>query len=109
MRRFCFRLALALGTTVRELLSRIGADELSEWMAYESLEPFSGIRGDLQAGIVASTICNALRGKHGRTVTPGDFLLTFEPKKEKTAAEMESFFRNLTKQMGGVVHEGGAG
>lgn len=97
MRRFSFRLALALGMTVRELLSRIGADELSEWIAYASLEPFGAIRGDLQAGIVASTIAGALGGK----ATPGDFLLTFEPKKEKTGAELEAFFRNLAAQMGG--------
>ena len=97
MRRFSFRLALALGMTVRELLSRIGADELSEWIAYASLEPFGAIRGDLQAGIVASTIAGALGGK----ATPGDFLLTFEPKKEKTAADWQTIFKSMAAQMGG--------
>lgn len=40
MRLFCFRLALALGCTVRELLSRLSSEELTEWMAYFELEPF---------------------------------------------------------------------
>jgi hypothetical protein len=39
-RRFCFRLAAHLGCTVRELLVRLGADELTEWIAFDQIEPF---------------------------------------------------------------------
>lgn len=77
----------------------MGLDEFCRWMHYFALEPCGPERGDLQAGIVASTIIEVLGGK----AKPGDFILTFEPKKEKTGAELESFFRSLTKQMGGMV------
>ena len=36
-RAFYFKLALALGTTVRELLKRIDSAEITEWMAYFKL------------------------------------------------------------------------
>jgi hypothetical protein len=74
-------------------------DELMEWMAYASLEPFGSLRSDLQAGVIASTIVNVLGGK----AKPGDFVLTTQPKKEKTAKEMEAFFTSLAAQMGGNV------
>lgn len=48
-------------------------------MAYERLEPFGERRADLRAGIVASTIANAHRGKEGRPYTPQDFMPDFEP------------------------------
>lgn len=65
--------------TVRELLSTIGSDELAEWMAYYELEPWGGARGDLQAGIVASVMCNLRRDRHVRPMpfAPADFMLKF--------------------------------
>ena len=80
-----FRLALALGgMTVAELLTRISGRELSEWEAYYSLEPFGQVRGDLQAGIVASTVANLFRTKKGDKVyKPGDFTLEFKPPRQK--------------------------
>ena len=39
-RRFYFRLAAHLGCTVRELLARLGSDELTEWLAFDQIEPF---------------------------------------------------------------------
>jgi hypothetical protein len=59
---------------VRELLARIDSRELAEWMVYYGLDPFGDVRGDLQAGIVASTIANANKGKNGRAFTPADFM-----------------------------------
>jgi hypothetical protein len=59
-RRFYFRLALALGRTVADLLAGISSAELTEWEAYYQLEPFGELRGDLRAGIVASAIVNVM-------------------------------------------------
>lgn len=78
-------------------------DEFLRWQIIYALEPWGSERGDLQAGIIASVICNALRGKSGRIAKPGDFLLKFEPPREKTPEEFDAFFRNLTVQMGGKV------
>lgn len=72
-------MALALGRTVAELDDTLTAEEWLDWLAYSAVEPFGPPRGDLQAGIVASVVVNALRGKKGKTVSPTDFLLQFRP------------------------------
>jgi len=62
--------------TVRELLSRVSASEIAEWMAYDSLDPIGRERGDLQAGVIASTIANTMGGgrKDGQPHKPVDFM-----------------------------------
>ncbi len=79
-RRFYFRLALALGMPVGELLNRISSQELTEWMAYYALEPFGEERADLRAGIVASTVANTARDpkKRARPYRPQEFMPTFD-------------------------------
>lgn len=53
-------------------------DQLLAWMAYAELEPFGEERGDLRAGIIASTIANVNRDpKKGRPFKPGDFMPEF--------------------------------
>lgn len=69
-----FRLALALGLPVRELLARIGSDELTEWMVFYQLEPWGDFRADFRSGIVASTFANANRAKDSKPFTPEDFM-----------------------------------
>jgi len=70
--------------TVRELLARIDSRELAEWMAFYGIEPFGGVRGDLQAGVIASTIANVNKGKRGKAFTPGDFMpLMKKPKQSE--------------------------
>jgi len=58
VRRFAFRLALALGCTVRELLARLTAAELAEWQAFYRLEPWGDVRADLRAGHIAAMVAN---------------------------------------------------
>lgn len=43
-----FKLALALGRTVRELECTLSVHELAEWQAYDRLDPFGGYRQDIQ-------------------------------------------------------------
>jgi hypothetical protein len=64
--------------TVEELLLRISSRELSEWMAYYRLEPFGQVRGDLQAGIVASVMANAWGEKRAKSLRPTDFVLQMD-------------------------------
>lgn len=72
-----FRLALALGRTVRELQASMDSDELTEWAAYHKLDPFGGVRGDYQSAIITSNLMNALAGK---VVTKtSDFIPEFGP------------------------------
>ena len=60
--------------TVRELLQRMDSRELSEWLAYDQIEPIGAVRGDLNAGIISSTIANCHRGKNQKAFTPVDFM-----------------------------------
>lgn len=76
-----FRLALALGMTARELLKRMGSDELSEWMAFYQLEPFGDYRADYRSGVVASTFANAHRAKDASPFRPEDFMPFLEKKR----------------------------
>ena len=62
-----------MGRTVRELLGAMDSHELTEWMAFDLVDPIGGLRGDIQAAIVASTVANANRGK-GKALKPTDFI-----------------------------------
>lgn len=89
--------------TVRELLSTIGSDELAEWMAYYDLEPWGGARGDLQAGIVASVMCNLRRDRRVRPTpfAPADFLLKFGDDPEEPVQQTpEEAFDALSRALG---------
>lgn len=61
--------------TVRRLLAETDALELTQWQAYELVYgPLGGLRGDVQAGVVASVIANANRGENTEPYSPNDFL-----------------------------------
>lgn len=63
-----------MGCSVRELLARFGADELTEWLAFYQIEPFGDYRADVRSGVVAATFANANRGKDAKPFTPEDFM-----------------------------------
>src|SRR5437879_9524104 len=74
-RAFYFRLALALGRTVGELLARIDSRELSEWKAYERLYgPLGPSRDDQLMAILAATTRNSFISRESDAVTPADFM-----------------------------------
>ena len=70
------------------MLERIDSVTLAEYMALEFIDPHGPIRGDIQAGIVASTIANVNRGKGSRAFTVEDFL-PFKNDDKKTMSEDE--------------------
>ena len=81
-------------------LARISSRELSEWMAYYSLEPFGAVRGDLQAAIVASTVANSA----GANTKPADFIPDFEPAaepEEPAWIQQLAFIQALNTALGG--------
>jgi hypothetical protein len=82
--------------TVRQLLDNLSGRELTEWMAYEVVEPFEPTRGDLRAGVVASTIANVFRGKGQRPYSPQQFVLEFRaPAPDLSADETATMFGML--------------
>lgn len=74
-----------------ELLRQMSAQQLEEWRAYYELEPWGGVRGDLQAGIVASALWNIYRDRRKRSepFEPGDFVLSFEGEQEPASDQQE--------------------
>ena len=61
--------------TRREMLNRMDAKELSEWMAYDQLQPIGPQRTDLGLGIIAATVANCHRDpkKRSSAYEPSDF------------------------------------
>lgn len=60
--------------TVGELLHRTTSRELSEWMAYASVEPFGERRADYRVAILSSLTYNANRAKGAKPLGPNDFM-----------------------------------
>ena len=60
---FTLTLALRLGMTLQDLRSRMSAEELFLWMAYNQESPLSDARGDIQASIIAASVFQAQGAK----------------------------------------------
>ena len=60
---FMLTLALRLGMTLQDLRSRMSAEELFLWMAYNQESPLSDTRGDIQASIIAASVFQAQGAK----------------------------------------------
>ena len=83
--------------TVKEMLSRMDADELATWRAFYNLDPFDSRRQDLQGAIIASTVYNSMR-KKGRAKSVTDFMPDFTKGKKSQAAinsKIMETFKNL--------------
>ena len=78
------------------MLASMSSRELSEWMAFYTIDPFDERRGDLRAGLVASTIANVHRGKNQPPFKPLDFMPYAE---EERAAHSKQEFLNTMRQL----------
>ncbi|MFH1732454.1 MAG: hypothetical protein ABIF82_12505 [Planctomycetota bacterium] len=87
MRRFLFRLALALGKTVDQLGREMTSRELVEWMAFDSIEPFGAWRDDFR-------IAHALTSVYGGR--PIDYMPLKEDR-EQTLEEQEQVMQVIAK------------
>lgn len=74
--------------------------ELTEWLAFYTIEPFGEDTQYLGHAITASTIANVNRGKHGKRYKPDDFMPKFKAKKQ-TTQEQIAFAAALTQALGG--------
>lgn len=100
---FYLKLALRLGRTVPELLDACTSEELTEWMAFDRLEPLGDARMDLGFGIVAAAVANWA----GKTLPSGTDPLkpsAFMPlaripeRKQTLATKMRTFFSGFGKK-----------
>ena len=80
------------------MLEALPSAMLTEWMAYYEIEPFGEERADLRAGIVASTMANAIGGSR-RTLEPVEFMPRFDQEQKPPMDEqaMKSTFRAIAK------------
>ena len=76
-----------MGIPVNEMLDRMDARELAEYIAFDQVEPIGDIRSDAAAGVIASTIANCHRSK-GKAFSPIDFM-PFADKPEKQPMNMD--------------------
>lgn len=62
--------------TVERMLAEISAKELTEWMAFDTVEPFGGLQDEYRTGMIASTVANTTRDekKKKEPFTPQDFM-----------------------------------
>ena len=60
--------------TVRQLLDSISSSELSEWMAFDAIEPFGEPRADLRAGLVCASVVNHSMAPPKEPARPLDFM-----------------------------------
>ena len=91
--------------TVRELLAKLGSDELSEWMAFYQLEPFGDFRADYRSALMTSTFANAHRHKDSPPFRPEDFMPFIERQPtfsdgRANAMRLRAMFSHLVKKNG---------
>lgn len=84
-----------------ELLASTSSDELTEWMAFDAIDPIGDARGEIQAGVIAASIRNVHGGIDGRAATAADFFPTLQRPSEKPvdiSAQVRSAFKSLKKE-----------
>lgn len=72
----------------------MGSDELAEWMAYYSIEPWGKDADDLRMGVVSSTIANfsqlEIKRSQRKHFVPADFIPGAKSgKPEQSAAQQK--------------------
>ena len=91
---------MALGIPRDEMLRRMSSRELSEWMAFRSIEPFGGQAEYIGHAITAQTVANVNRKKGSKPHKIDDFIPKFE-KQEQTVDQMLQIAQMMTIGMGG--------
>jgi hypothetical protein len=86
---------------VRQLLAEIDARELTEWMAYDALDPIGDERGDWRAGIIAATVANRHRNKGETVHKPSDFVPRFGEPERPTQEQLIEKAKLFALMMGG--------
>lgn len=82
------------------MMEAMSSTQLSEWMAYDRIEPFGPQRDDLRAGVIASTVYNVQRTKRSQKVAkPSDFMLTFGEEGDIDPEEQRSILRGKIMTM----------
>ena len=79
--------------TLGELGERMSAQEFDLWFALHRQAPLGPERGDLQAGIIASTVANfaGRQMKDGKSARPSDFMPTAQERADVDPDPLQHF------------------
>jgi len=91
---------MALGLPRAEMLARMSSAELSEWVAFSTLEPFGAEASYFGHAITASTIANVNRQKGQRAHKVDEFMPKFE-KQAQSVDQMLQVAEMMTIGLGG--------
>jgi hypothetical protein len=94
---------VALGRVdVDGMLGELSVPQFLEWQLYSAVHPFGEERADLRAGIIASVIANANRGKRTQAYKPADFMPKFgrTPRKQ-TGEDIVALMKTAVRQTEG--------
>lgn len=77
---------------MRQLLAEIDSEELTEWIAFERIEPFGSQMADFRAAQICTTVANyagKMRSDDAPLAQPGDFMpsLLRSPSERKADAQ----------------------
>jgi hypothetical protein len=105
-----------MGKTVRQLLAEIDSEELTEWIAFERLEPFGSLMDDFRAGQICATVANyagKVRNEEAAAAQPGDFMPTLRQTADRKSdaqhpvllADPEAHARLIKATLFGLIEE----
>lgn len=78
------------------MLSKMDSREISEWMAYYSMDPFGEVRADYRMAMLCCLTANINRGK-GQPSKISDYMPEFGPKKPQTMEEMKTILMSVAQ------------
>lgn len=90
--------------TVGDLLARISSAELTEWMAFDAIDPFGDERADLRAGVIAAVTANHSFAPPSKPKRPSDYMLFSDQKEPEPVllADPEEQARLIKRAVFGV-------
>jgi hypothetical protein len=86
--------------TVAEVESRVSSRELTEWMAYDALEPIGGFRTDYGFAMLAALYVNAHR-KPGSAAAKVSEFMPWLPKSPAAESKGPEAWIAMLKALGG--------
>ena len=89
-------MAAKLGYTVKELLQIIDSQELSEWMAYNTIDPFTEDRADRRSAIIARV---AATGLLKNSFSTNDFMAVPKPIQQMDFETMANLLRSTVSPL----------
>ena len=70
--------------TVGDLLARISSAEVTEWMAFDAIDPFGEPRADLRTGMICAVTANHSFAPPTSPRRPSDYMLFSDATQERS-------------------------